>query len=299
MSRTKRHEGLRKVGPLLALLCLVGCESGSTGARAPGGAARAGGDTEGAAGGECRRRAEPVAVTLRTDDGVALAADYYPGGRRGGPGVVLLHMIPPHWTHKSYPSDFIFALVEGGFSVVNVNRRGAPGSEGVAEEAYRGDSGWLDAKAGRDWLVAAGCAVPSEAVAMIGASNGTTTVLDYALRAARTGGIDPPAAMVLLSGGRYTEAQQSLEEALGVLGGVPALVAYPAAEREWNERARGLARGAGGDWRFVELDPGDHGTKLFASDPEIAGRIVGFLGGVVGTATRSPAPHSSRAPDRR
>ena len=239
----------------------------------------------------CARDLVPHALTLRTDDGLKLAADYYGSGRVSGPGVVLLHMIPPHFNYKSYPPEFIQALVGAGFSVVNVNRRGAPGSEGVAEAAYKGPDGWLDVKAGRDYLVRqAPCRVAPGAVVLIGASNGTTSAFDYAWMAARSaaGGaartgaeLRPPAAIVLLSAGPYSENQHSLSSLLPRLTGVPIWAAYPEREREWNSAARRQAAEAGVSWRTRLFTPGAHGTKLFGTNPEITAELVAFLRGVL------------------
>jgi pimeloyl-ACP methyl ester carboxylesterase len=221
----------------------------------------------------------PQAITLRTDDGLRLAADYYGSGRTGGPGVVLLHMIPPHFTYKSYPPEFIQALVGAGFSVVNVNRRGAPGSEGVAEAAYKGPNGWLDAKAGRDYLVrSAPCRVTPEAIVLIGASNGTTTAFDYLWEAAaQPEELAPPEAIVLLSAGPYSENQHPLRALLPRLATVPIWAAYPEREEEWNRAARRQAAQAGVSWRTRLFTPGTHGTKLFGSNPELTAEVVEFL----------------------
>ena len=68
-----------------------------------------------------------MGVELLTEDGVNLIAKHYTSGQRGAPGVVLLHMIPPHHTYENYTPEFIEALRSEGFDVINVNRRGAAG----------------------------------------------------------------------------------------------------------------------------------------------------------------------------
>lgn len=226
----------------------------------------------------CERATAPTPVTLQTDDGVKLLADYYPSGNPGGPGVVLLHMIPPRFDYKSYPEAFIRNLVaETGASVININRRGAKGSGGVAKAAYKGEKGWLDAKAGRDFLVLSPCAVASDQIAMIGASNGTTTLLDYAVEAAAREDLDPPSRIVFMSAGQYTENQHSFRAALTSIGAPPIYAVYSANEKQWNESAAAIAKAGGVAWSATMYEPGTHGTKLFSSDPGVAQVLIDFI----------------------
>lgn len=218
--------------------------------------------------------AGPLARNLTTDDGVSLIADLYTTGTVGDPGVILLHMIPPGNTKDNYPATFIEPLVARGFQVLNVNRRGAPGSGGEAMDAYLGDNGKFDALAARDYLVGHPCAVPDATIAVVGASNGTTTAVDYAVYAANRADIDRPAAMVFLSGGSYTENQNSIANSLTELADIPIQFAFPSAEAAWNRDVEALGVGA---WSFVEYDPGDHGTRLFDAAPASMGDVTDFL----------------------
>ena len=222
--------------------------------------------------------AGPQARTLTTEDGVELIADLYTTGTVGDPGVILLHMIPPSNTKDNYPATFIEPLVARGLQVINVNRRGAPGSGGVASDAYLGDNGKYDALAARDFLVGHPCAVPSDAIGVIGASNGTTTALDFAVYAAERAEIDQPAAMVFLSGGSYTENQHTVAESLAQLSAVPVHFAFPSAEAAWNRDIEALGVGA---WSFVEYNPGDHGTRLLDAAPTSGPDAIDFLDGLL------------------
>jgi len=202
-------------------------------------------------------------VRFETDDGVTLEADLVVAGRRGGPGVVLLHMIPPSNDRTGYPAAFLEALADAGITLLNVDRRGAGGSEGDPREAYEGPNGKRDAVAAVRFLLAHPCALDPDAIGLVGASNGTTTVLDFAVHAAETDGLRVPAAVAFLSGGRYTEAQNEIAAHLELLSGVPMLFAYPASEAPWNDAL--AARDVAG-WRFQRYDPGAHGTRLFGTD---------------------------------
>ena len=220
----------------------------------------------------------PVMVTLTTDDGVKLIADHYSTGTTGAPGVLLLHMIPPGNSKANYTSAFIDPLVAKGFDVLNINRRGATGSDGDAMDAYQGDKGKLDAKAGYDYLVAHVCRIDAMRIAVVGASNGTTTATDFSVFAASAADTEQPKALVFLSGGIYTENQHALGANLTVLGAHPVYFAYPPGESAWNEGIQSIAPA---NWQFVEYSPGAHGTGLVGSNPEVAGDVAGFLEGAV------------------
>ena len=85
-------------------------------------------------------------ITLTTRDNVDLEADLYTG-IDGKPGIVLLHMVPPSNTRADYPANFIKKLTCHGWSVVNVDRRGAGGSDGTPEDSYFGPGGAWDVEA--------------------------------------------------------------------------------------------------------------------------------------------------------
>ncbi len=211
-------------------------------------------------------------VTLMTADGVRLAADLYPvaGARRGA---VLLHMIPPSNTRANYPAAFIEALTARGFSVLNVDRRGAGGSGGVAREAYEGPNGALDAAAARAFLQ--GCGVAADRVALVGASNGTTSTLDHAVAA---GPDAPPAALVWLTGGPYTENQHALADHRAAWATLPIRFVFSTAERAWSA---GFIEGAPAPWVFDEYPNGAHGTRMFGAAPSAIDRVAGWLDEVV------------------
>ncbi|MFK7990074.1 MAG: hypothetical protein AB8I08_28910 [Sandaracinaceae bacterium] len=213
---------------------------------------------------------EPSVVTLTTDDGVALEADYYASGVDDGAGVVLLHMIPPGNTRANYPRAFIDTLTGQCMSVLNVDRRGAGGSAGVAAEAYTGPNGVLDARAAIAYLTAR--SVAPARLAIVGASNGTTTLLDYVALSGGDATLPTLAAAVLLSGGSYTENQTTLT-ASG-LSAIPSLFAYPVAEAAWNDTQGAMVNDL---WSFREYDPGSHGTRLFDSAPPSIEHVSAFL----------------------
>ncbi|MEM6928352.1 MAG: hypothetical protein AAF602_15570, partial [Myxococcota bacterium] len=186
-------------------------------------------------------------VTLQTSDGVALQADYY--GTDPAPAFVLLHMIPPSNDRTNWPRSFVDALQAEGWAALVVDRRGAGGSEGTARDAYEGPNGRLDADAAVAFLTERG----HGPIALIGASNGTTSILDYATWAGEN---DRPAPVALgfMTGGGYTENQTAMSE----LSGIPSVFTYSTAEATWSEQQRGLDDG---NWSFLEYPGGAHGTR--------------------------------------
>jgi dienelactone hydrolase len=212
-------------------------------------------------------------VTLTTSDGVTLEADLHATGQPGGPGVVLLHMVPPHNDRSNYPESFIDRLVKKGITVLNVDRRGAGASGGVAKEAYEGPKGKLDAQAAVGFLTDGPCRVDPSRIALVGASNGTTTAVDYAVEAHADATFPVPKALVFLTGGKYTENQHSLQGHRRALW-MPVLFVYSVEEREWSEAQKEQASPF---WSFAIFKDGAHGTKMFDAVPLSVERVVEFL----------------------
>ncbi|MCA9671479.1 MAG: alpha/beta hydrolase [Myxococcales bacterium] len=238
------------------------------------GPAEAGADTNPAA---CMKGSDPEVVTFTTDDNVKLEADLYLSGQANAAAVVLLHMVPPANSRANFPLAFVQALRAKGFNVLNVDRRGAGNSAGNAMDAYLGDKGKLDAKAAVAFLAAHACAMNLDKLALVGASNGTTTVLDYTVAADGDAQQPSPAALVFLSGGTYTEAQNTLAANLSKLQ-LPLLFAYPASEASWND---GFKTGAPAGWQFKQYAGTAHGTGLFSDKPDSIADVADFLAGAL------------------
>ncbi len=200
-------------------------------------------------------------ISLTTADGVTLEADWYDNAP-GSPAVLLLHMIPPSYDRSSWPNGFIEGLVEDGYAVLALDRRGAGGSGGNAEDAYNGDLGVNDAYAAVDHMVAA----DHDRLVIIGASNGTTTLLDYTKN---PDGRPVPEALVLMSGGTYTETNSLL----GAGASDHMQFLYPSSEADWNEALFGTNDG----WVFIEYEGNAHGTDMFRQVDTVEADIRGFL----------------------
>lgn len=206
----------------------------------------------------------PQVVRLTTTDGVELVADHWPASSPARPAVVLLHMTPRGpYTRKDWPVPFIEALHARDWAVLALDRRGAGASQGLADEAFLGPGGRLDVAAAVTHLA------PSGPLGLIGASNGTTSMIDYA-DWAPTQGYPQVAAMGFLSPGDYTENQTPLAE----VAVIPSIFAYPESERAWPESKRPLDPGT---WAFHEFPGSAHGTFLFAEQETLPATLEGFL----------------------
>jgi pimeloyl-ACP methyl ester carboxylesterase len=213
---------------------------------------------------------DPVEVLqLQTRDGVGLVADYYPTDA-GRPAIVLLHMNPTGgWNRKDWPRDFITLLRKHDWGVVAVDRRGGGESKGESREAYEGEKGRYDVEACTVMLRDKGMSK----LAIIGASNGTTSMVDYTSWAASES-LPEPVALGFMTGGTYTETQTNMSQ----LQALPAIFTYSSKESAWSENQQSLDPGT---WKFFEYTNGDHGTQMFAAKPEVAQDLDGFLGSVL------------------
>jgi dienelactone hydrolase len=222
--------------------------------------------------GENVRPVQCAIVTLKTSDNVTLAADHCNSGKPGSPAVVLLHMIPPHHDRTNYPESFRRKLADKGLEVLSIDRRGAGDSQGVAKEAYTGPNGVLDVQAALSWL-AANTDADLSSWGCVGASNGTTSCLDYTAHAGKAEAITGPSALVFMTGGKYTETQTALAGSAAT--SVPVLFTFNGKEEEWSVGQKAVEHS--GDWRFQAYEPGGHGTRVFAPNPEAMNDVANFL----------------------
>ena len=204
-------------------------------------------------------------IQLETRDGVMLEADYYPSEHAGAPSIVLLHMYAVYYDRTGWPAGFIETLGGHGWTVIVPDRRGAGASEGDPEESWDGEKGKWDVEACTVKLQEDGYGPP----AIIGASNGTTSMIDYAIWAP-TEGLPEAVALGFMTAGTYTSANNFMRD----LPALPAIFTYSTDEASWSE---GKMEDNPGDWEFFEYPDGDHGTLMFEAAPEVADDIEGFL----------------------
>lgn len=218
--------------------------------------------------------ADGQTVTLTTDDGIELTADFYTNGIVGdGAAAILLHMTPSGGHDRSnYPREFIEALVNQGVAVINTDRRGVGGSDALKREAYLGPNGKLDAKAAYDFLVGHPCGFARDRIGIAGASNGTTTAMDFAVYAETEASVEVPRALLFLTGGAYTENQNRIDDHRDLLEAIEIMFVYAGNEDGWSE---GFQPNAPVNWAFWEYTPGGHGTNMFSVQPTSTATIAG------------------------
>jgi pimeloyl-ACP methyl ester carboxylesterase len=188
-------------------------------------------------------------IELETSDGLTLEADYYPASVADSLNVVLVHSIPPGNDRTGWPMGFIDLLGDNDWTVINPDRRGAGGSEGNPIDAYEGPNGKFDVEACVRKLRDDGFVGP---IAVLGSSNGTTSMIDYAIHM-QDDEMLRLAAMVFLSGGSYTNTQNPMED----VPALPALFSASGMETGWSETQAGLNDA----WSYVEGNAG-HGHGM-------------------------------------
>lgn len=216
-------------------------------------------------------------VTFQTADEITLTADLLPAETADRPAVVLLHQIPPHFDRTSYPERVLNSIAALNVTVLNLDRRGAGDSPwDTPVDAYEGPGGLLDVEAAVRFLIDSErpCAIDRDALTLIGASNGTTSVLDYTLAHAED--LPDTAKLIWLSPGTYTENQQPLADHRELLNALPILWIFPDSE-PWS---LDFGESAPDIWRFVEIEGGGHGTANFddgALEEQQLGEILGWI----------------------
>ena len=134
---------------------------------------------------------------------------------------------------------------------------GAGGSNGGATDAYEGEGGRLDVEAAVTWLTSQkGCALDPSKILLVGASNGSTSILDYSV--AHASDLPAPAAISWMSPGTYTENQHAIADHRGALDTLPIQWLYPTNE----PYSEDYLTDAPSDWQFTQRGT-VHGTRMF------------------------------------
>jgi pimeloyl-ACP methyl ester carboxylesterase len=205
-------------------------------------------------------------VQLTTRDAVTLEADLYEATSAARPGLVLVHMDPSSGSHRSnWPGEFLQLLVDSDWNVLVLDRRGAGGSGGVATDAFETTKGAYDIEAAVLFLESA----PLANLSLVAASNGTTSMIDYAAMAAAEGWTAPDTL-------NFVSVVSSTTNNHGIsdVPATPALFSHPKSETDNNEPWK--AENPGG-WEFTEYDPGAHGTRMFQAAETLAANIHEWL----------------------
>ncbi len=216
---------------------------------------------------------EPVTgapVSLEASDGTKLAATYFSGGEKPGPGILLLHQCN---RDRSSWTGLAESLAREGFHVLSLDYRGFGESGGkrstewtpaeatkMMNEVFPADVDvaytWLRSQSGVESVAGAG-----------GASCGVNQSIQLSKRHPEV------RSLVLLSGNTDKGGRQFLHGKSS-----PPLFIAAADDDDgvvhvmsWIEASSGNSEN-----RFVEYEKGGHGTEMFKPHPELPGEIVAW-----------------------
>jgi alpha-beta hydrolase superfamily lysophospholipase len=208
-------------------------------------------------------------VTLRTDDGLSLAATWYEPSSRPGPAVILVHML-----HKSRREWETVAqrLASDGIGALTLDLRGHGESSGAAaSDGAQPDyaSMVLDIKAARRHLAQRG-EVQQTRVGLIGASIGAN------LAALEASGDASIASLALLSPSLDYRGLR-IEAALRKLAARPVLLVASDDDPYAFRSARELHKAGGGPRELLIVKQAGHGTAMLARDPDLVRALVDWF----------------------
>jgi pimeloyl-ACP methyl ester carboxylesterase len=210
------------------------------------------------------------AVTLRTDDGVTIAATFYEAARSPAPAVILLHMLTrsrEDWQGAAnrFADAGIHALAidfrgHGGSTI------GPPGADGGPDLSRF----VLDVRAARAFLATRPDQVRVSAIGIAGASAGANAAI---LEAA---GDDMIKSLALLSAGmEYQNLRTSA--AMQKYGARPALLIAASNDPYALRSMRELAALGGGIREKRTLNDAGHGTTMLSRDPDLGRSLVDWF----------------------
>jgi dienelactone hydrolase len=212
------------------------------------------------------RSAASQRVTLRTDDGVTIAATWYDTDVRPAPAVILVHML--HRSRRDWDA-VASRLADDGIGALAIDLRGHGDSGG----AVRGDTGAdysamvRDVSAARRYLASRGD-VQGTRIGVLGASIGANLA---ALAAAS----DDIASLALLSPSLDYRGLR-IEAAVRKYGR-PVLVVASDDDPYAMRSARDLQKDGAGAREAYILTRAGHGTMMLGRDHDLARRLVDWF----------------------
>jgi dienelactone hydrolase len=209
-------------------------------------------------------------VTIRSDDGVALAATFYEAPRQPAPAVILLHM---QTRSRDDWQAFAHRLADSGIHALAIDFRGHGGS--AAGPA--GNDGQpnlsrlvLDVQAARNYLAGRPEAVRGSSIGILGASIGANVAILHAAG-------DPSIrSLALLSPGLDYRSLRT-EAALRKYGTRPALLVAGGDDPYALRSVRELAKAGEGLREVKTLGPAGHGTVMLSRDPDLERALVDWF----------------------
>ncbi|MCA1559210.1 MAG: alpha/beta fold hydrolase [Acidobacteria bacterium] len=203
-------------------------------------------------------------VSLRTDDGVTLAATWYEPSPRGGPAVVLVHML--HRSRRDW-DGVASRLAAEGIGALAIDLRGHGESQGSAAVDDLSRMA-LDVRAARRFL---GSRSDTHGpVGLAGASLGASL-------AALEASTDSTIASVVLLSPSLEYRGLRIEAALRKYGGRPALLVAGDDDAYAARSVRELQKAGDGTREMLLLSRAGHGTTMLSRDPELTRRLVDWF----------------------
>jgi pimeloyl-ACP methyl ester carboxylesterase len=208
-------------------------------------------------------------VTLRTDDGLTLSAQWYEPPSQPAPAVILAHML--HRSRRDWEA-FAHRLAGEGIGTLAIDFRGHGESQRFSSPSVT-DTGYtsmvLDVKAARRYLASRND-VQQTQVGVAGASLGANVA---ALAAAADGSI---ASVALLSPSLDYRGLR-IDQALKKIGSRPVFLVAASDDAYASRSARELHKAGGGPREILILERAGHGTNMLSSDENLARTLVDWF----------------------
>jgi dienelactone hydrolase len=206
-------------------------------------------------------------VTIRTDDGVSLAATWYEAGTRS-PAVILVHML--HKSRRDWES-VASRLASEGIGALALDLRGHGESTGSLPEGDSADYSVLirDVIAARRYLASRNDVQPSH-VGIAGASIGANLAVLEA-------SADTAVASVALLSPTTDYRGLRIEAAMKKYGARPALMIASDDDAYAVRSVKELQKAGGGTREALILNHAGHGTVMLSHDPDLARTLVDWF----------------------
>jgi alpha-beta hydrolase superfamily lysophospholipase len=209
-------------------------------------------------------------VTVRTDDGLSLAATWYEPATPPAPAVILVHML--NRSRREWDA-LGQRLASENIGALAIDLRGhgeSPGSGTTTDGSEPGYSSMvLDVKAARRFL-AQRAEVHQTRVGIAGASIGAN------LAALEASGDTTIASLALLSPSLDYRGLR-IEAAVRKLGARPVLLVASDDDPYASRTVRELQKSGGGVRELLVLKQAGHGTSMLARDPDLVRTLVDWF----------------------
>jgi dienelactone hydrolase len=207
-------------------------------------------------------------VTIRTDDGVSLAATWYEPGTRSAPAVIFVHML--HKTRHDWEA-VASQFASEGIGALALDLRGHGESSGAVPEGEAADYSVLvrDVTAARRYLATRADVVPSR-IGIAGASIGAN------LAVLESAGDSAVVSLALLSPSTDYRGLR-IDAAMKKYGPRPALLIASDDDAYASRSVKDLQKAGGGTREALFLNHAGHGTVMLERDSDLARTLVDWF----------------------